>query len=113
MTKLFSLQRILGLLLVGMVLLPVSLNAAEMRGPRSQPDTDMSLYAPEQHELYDGVFKITGRRIYQAGRLDEESPWDHMGDSADNLRPVGGEIVFDVNEIANSGTFLKICINIQ
>ena len=105
MTKLFSLQRILGLLLVGMVLLPVSLNAAEMRGPRSQPDTDMSLYAPEQHELYDGVFKITGRRIYQAGRLDEESPWDHMGDSADNLRPVGGEIVFDVNEIANSGTF--------
>ncbi len=75
------------------------------RGPRSQPGADMSLYTPEQHALYDGQFKITGRRVYQAGRLGEKAPWDHMGNDAANLHAVAGEIVFDVDEISNTGTF--------
>ena len=79
--------------------------AQTQRGPRAQPDTEMGLYAPNQHELYDGRFVIRGSRIYQAGTLDDESPWDHMGDAASNLRPVGGTVSFDVNEIANTGTF--------
>ena len=79
--------------------------AQETRGPRSQPDTLMGLYAPEQHELYDGRFVISGRRIYQAGTLNDASPWDHMGDDASNLRAVAGEVSLDVNEIDNTGTF--------
>lgn len=75
------------------------------RGPRLQPGTQMSLYAPEQHELYDGRFTIRGSRIYQAGTLSDESPWDHMGDDASNLRAVHGTVEFDVNEIDNTGTF--------
>jgi hypothetical protein len=75
------------------------------RGPRSQPDTEMGLYAPSQHQLYDGHFIIRGARIYQVGILNDESPWDHMGDDASNLRPVGGSVSFDVNEIENTGTF--------
>jgi hypothetical protein len=77
----------------------------EERGPRSQPGTTMGLYAPEQHELYDGRFIIRGERIYQAGTLSDASPWDHMGDDATNLRAVGGNVEFDVNEIENTGTF--------
>lgn len=65
----------------------------------------MVLYAPEQHELYDGRFVITGRRIHQVGNLDDASPWDHMGDDGANLRLVEGEVSMDVNEIANTGTF--------
>ena len=79
--------------------------AQDERGPRVQPDTEMSLYAPEQHELYDGRFIITGQKIYQVGTLNDESPWDHMGDDATNLRSVEGSIFLDVNETNNTGVF--------
>jgi len=79
--------------------------AQDARGPRSQPETAMGMYAPSQHELYDGRFIIRGTRVYQAGTLNDASPWDHMGDDASNLRSVAGEINFDVNEIDNTGTF--------
>ena len=75
------------------------------RGPRTQPGTEMGLYEPGQHELYDGKFKVTGSRIFQVGTLHDASPWDHMGDDASNLRPVHGQVLIDVNEISNSGSF--------
>lgn len=75
------------------------------RGPRSQPATQMGFYTPEQHELYDGRFVMTGRQIYQAGSLNDLSPWDHMGNDATNLRAVQGEVTIDVNEINNTGEF--------
>jgi hypothetical protein len=75
------------------------------RSPRMQPGTQMGMYAPEQHELYDGRFIITGSRVFQAGTLNDPSPWDHMGNDASNVRPVHGEIEVDVDEIANAGTF--------
>ena len=58
---------------------------------RNQPGTGMGLYEPEQHELYDGRFVIVGSDVHQVGRLDDESPWDHMGDDASNVAPVGGD----------------------
>lgn len=75
---------------------------------RNQPDTMMGIYTPEQHDLYDGRFMISGSRIYQAGTLNDESPWDHMGDDASNLREVGGTIEINVDEIANTGTFRAV-----
>ena len=33
------------------------------RSARNQPQTTMGMYAPEQHELYDGHFNILGRDI--------------------------------------------------
>ncbi len=83
---------------------PVEAEAAPVTA-RSQPGTAMGLYEPEQHELYDGRFAITGGNVHQVGSLDDESPWDHMGDDAGNVAPVGGEITIDVDEIANTGTF--------
>jgi hypothetical protein len=65
----------------------------------------MGMYAPAQHELYDGKFKIKGARIFQVGTLDDSTPWDHMGNDAINLRPVHGNAAIDVDEIANTGTF--------
>jgi hypothetical protein len=63
------------------------------------------MFTPEQHPLYDGRFVVTGSRVHQVGTLSDASPWDHMGDDATNLRPVGGTIEVDVNERANTGTF--------
>ena len=75
------------------------------RGPRTQPGTAMRLYEPVQHDLYDGRFVISGARTYQVGTLNDESPWDHMGNDGTTLRPVGGTAEIDVDEIANTGTF--------
>jgi hypothetical protein len=75
------------------------------RGPRSQPGAGMTMYAPNQHELYDGRFVIRGTSVYQVGALNDPSPWDHMGDDASRLRAVEGEILLDVDEIQNTGTF--------
>ncbi|MDA1075286.1 MAG: hypothetical protein O3A63_11080 [Proteobacteria bacterium] len=100
-----SVPGIILLLAVASSLLGSNVLAQSERGPRSQPDTQMGLYAPDQHPLYDGQFKIRGGRIYQAGTLNDPSPWDHMDDDASNLRAVEGEIIIDVNEITNAGTF--------
>jgi len=70
-----------------------------------QPGTQMGIYAPSQHPLYDGRFLVTGSRVYQVGTLADASPWDHMGDDGSNVRAVGGTIDFDVDELANTGTF--------
>lgn len=75
------------------------------RGPRTQPGTTIGIYAPEQHALYDGRFRVSGGRVFQVGTLSDPSPWDHMGDDATNLRQVGGTIEVDVDERADTGTF--------
>ena len=72
---------LLPLVLIAVVALTAAAESAE-RGSRNQPDTGMGLYAPEQHELYDGRFVIRGTRIYQAGALNDPSPWDHMDSQA-------------------------------
>lgn len=74
-------------------------------GAGDQPGTTMGIYAANQHTPYDGRFVITGSRVYQVGTLSDASPWDHMGDDATNVRPVGGTIEIDVDERANTGTF--------
>jgi hypothetical protein len=66
----------------------------------------MGIYTPEQHDLSDGRFVISGGRVYQTGTLADTSPWDHMGDDGSNVRAVGGTIEIDVDEVANTGTFL-------
>jgi hypothetical protein len=82
-----------------------ALHAQPLRGPRAQPETTMGMYAPSQHELYDGHFIVRGARVHQVGTLDEAAPWNHMGDDAADVRAVEGEISLDVNEITNTGEF--------
>ncbi len=79
--------------------------ATSARTARTQPDTAMGLYAPSQHELYDGRFRVGGSNLYHVGTLNDSSPWDHMDNAANTLRSVGGEVFIDVNEITNSGQF--------
>lgn len=73
--------------------------------PRRQPGAEIALYAPEQHDLYDGRFLLTAGRIYQVGTLDDPPGWDHIDNDASHVRPVEGTVEIDVDEIANAGTF--------
>jgi hypothetical protein len=74
--------------------------------PRNQPGADMTLYTPEQHDLYDGRFVLSGGRVYQVGGLEDPPGWDHIGNDAANVHPVGGTVEIDVNEIDNTGQFM-------
>lgn len=75
-------------------------------GPRTPAGAAMTLYTPEQHDLYEGHFVLSAGRVYQVGRLSDDPGWDHMGNDASNVYPVEGSIDVDVNEIDNTGEFV-------
>jgi hypothetical protein len=79
--------------------------AAQQPNPRQQPGGMVTIFAPEQHDLYDGHFVLSANRIYMVGALDDAAGWDHMDNDARNVRPVAGTVEIDVNEIQNTGTF--------
>ena len=80
--------------------------SAQQVGPRHQPGAEITLFAPEQHDLYDGHFVLGGGRLYQVGTLHDPPGWDHMGNDGSNVRAVEGTVEIDVNEVTNSGTFV-------
>ncbi|MCH7683662.1 MAG: hypothetical protein IIA55_13205 [Gemmatimonadetes bacterium] len=79
---------------------------AQEATPRRQPGAEITLYAPEQHDLYDGHFVLSAGRLYQVGGLRDAPGWDHMGNDGTNLRSVEGTVEIDVNEIENTGRFV-------
>ena len=53
------------------LVLATALVAADQATPRQQPEAEITLYAPEQHDLYDGHFVLSATRVYQVGRLND------------------------------------------
>lgn len=74
--------------------------------PRQQPGADITLYAPEDHDVYDGRFIISGGRVHQVGTLDDPPGWNHIGNDASGVHAVSGTAEIDVDERANTGTFV-------
>ena len=94
------------LLCVGLLLTSPVLSGQES-SLRNQPGADsMSLYTPEQHDLYDGHFVISAGKMHQIGRLSDPPGWNHMGNDASNVRAIEGSAEIDVDEKANTGTFI-------
>lgn len=83
-----------------------SLAAAQEATPRQQPGAIITLYAPDQHDLYDGRFVLSASRLHQIGALRDAPGWDHMGNDATNVRPIDGTVEIAVNEIENTGRFV-------
>ena len=79
--------------------------AAQQPNPRQQPGAAITLYAPEQHDLYDGHFVLSAGRVYMVGTLNDPPGWDHMDNAAATVKPVSGTAEIDVDEIKNTGTF--------
>jgi hypothetical protein len=73
--------------------------------PRRPAGATVMMYAPEQHDLYDGRFVLSATRLYMVGGLDDPVGWDHMDNAARTVRPVGGTAEIDVDEIRNTGRF--------
>ena len=73
--------------------------------PRQQPGAMVHIFAPDQHDLYDGHFVISANRIYMVGGLNDPEGWDHLDNEAKTVKPVSGTAEIDVNEIQNTGTF--------
>ena len=78
---------------------------AQQANPRQQPGAPITVYAPEQHDLYDGRFVISAGRIHMIGGVNDAPGWDHMDNAAATVHPVGGTVDLTVNEIENTGTF--------
>ena len=74
--------------------------------PRQQPGAEVALYAPEQHDLYDGHFVLTAQRLYMVGTLNDPPGWNHIGNDASSASPVEGTVEIDVNEAENTGRFV-------
>lgn len=79
--------------------------SAQQSTSRKQPGADITLYAPEQHDLYDGHFVLSASRVYEVGSLNDAAGWNHMGNDAAHVRPVQGRVDVDVDEIKNAGAF--------
>ena len=79
--------------------------AQQPANPRQQPGATITMFAPEQHDLYDGHFVLSAGRIYMVGSLNDPPGWDHMDNAAATVKPVGGTAEIDVNDLKNTGTF--------
>ena len=88
-----------------LLLLLGSVATAQQADPRQQPGAPVTVYAPDQHDLYDGRFVISAGRIHMVGGLNDAPGWDHMDNAAETVKPVGGVVDLSVNEIENTGTF--------
>ena len=76
--------------------------SAQQADPRNQPGAEITLFAPEQHDLYDGRFVLGAGRLHQVGTLQDAPGWDHMGNDGRNLRAVEGTVEIDVGLRKNS-----------
>ena len=44
--------------------------AQQPANPRQQPGASITMFAPEQHDLYDGHYILSANRIYLVGGLN-------------------------------------------
>ena len=79
--------------------------SAQQPNPRQQPGATVTMFAPEQHDLYDGRFVISANRVYMVGSLNDPPGWNHMDNEAKTVKPVSGTTEINVDEIKNTGTF--------
>ncbi len=73
--------------------------------PRQQPGATVTMFAPEQHDLYDGRFILSAGRVYMVGSLNDPPGWNHMDNSGATAKPAAGMVEIDVDEIRNTGKF--------
>jgi hypothetical protein len=79
--------------------------AWQQANPRQQPGATITMFAPEQHDLYDGQYMLSAGRVYMVGTLNDPPGWDHMDNDAKTIKPVSGTAEINVNDLTNTGTF--------
>ena len=56
--------------------------AQQQANPRQQPGAMITMFAPEQHDLYDGHYVLSANRIHMVGGLNDPVGWDHLDNEA-------------------------------
>ena len=79
---------------------------AAVTGRRQQPGTDMGVYSPRMHKLYDGDYHLGGGKVYMVGGLYDKPGWDHIDNEAKTVHLVPGGVTIDVNELKDTGKFV-------
>jgi hypothetical protein len=87
------------------LILTTAVVAQQAPNPRQQAGAAISIYAPEQHDLYDGRFVLSANRVYMVGTVNDPPGWDHMDNAAATLRPAAGTVEVAVDEVRNTGNF--------
>ena len=77
-----------------------------IEGRRQQPGTDMQIYSPKMHQLYDGQFRLAFGKTYMVGGLFDKLGWDHIDNEAKTVHAVSGTVTAEVDEIKNTGRFV-------
>jgi hypothetical protein len=90
------------LMICGLV---ASLAGQQKPNPRQQPGAGVTMFAPEQHDLYDGHFILSAGRVYMLGGLNDPPGWNHLDNSGKTAKPVGGSVEIDVDDLKNTGKF--------
>ena len=49
------------------LLIATAVTAQQPANPRQQPGATITMFAPEQHDLYDGHYVLSANRIYMVG----------------------------------------------
>lgn len=86
-------------------ILTAALLAEQAPNPRQQPGATITMFAPEQHDLYDGRFVLSANRVHMVGTVADPVGWDHLDNAAATVRPANGTVELNVDEIQNTGTF--------
>ena len=92
-------------LILVFVLTATAMAAQQAPNPRQQPGAAITMFAPDQHDLYDGHYVMSANRIYMVGGLNDPEGWDHMDNAAATVKPVPGSVDIDVNDLTNTGKF--------
>ena len=92
-------------LMLVLVLIGHGSAAQQAPNPRQQPGATITMFAPDQHDLYDGHYVMSANRIYMVGGLNDPEGWDHMDNAAATVKPVAGTAEIDVNDLTNTGKF--------
>src|SRR4029434_1005323 len=79
--------------------------AQQQPNPRQQPGAPITIYAPDQHDLYDGHFVISAGRVYMVGSLNDPPGWNHMDNEAKTVKPVSGTAEINVHGTKNTCSF--------
>ncbi len=73
--------------------------------PKQQEGTDLTIYSPKNHDLYDGHFVLSAGKVYMVGNLKGgKKKFDYIDNDAKNTHAVKGSFEIDVNEVKNTGT---------
>ena len=69
-------------ILLAVLVVVTAVAAQQQPNPRQQPGAMITMFAPEQHDLYDGHYVLSANRIHMVGSLNDPVGWDHMDNEA-------------------------------